>query len=140
MNLYINKNVKKMNRIYNRMLKKLLFSKNILFVKKIKILFLEIVIKFFIKIIMLIVVFIRLKKNKNKLSEFVGRVYKRFISREFVFIFVLFVFYFLVLFIFIIMSVSVVILLIFGNFSSLFNDEIFRRIILGLELFINLIL
>ncbi|CAL58742.1 Ribonuclease BN-like family protein [Mycoplasmopsis agalactiae] len=137
MNLYTNKNVKKMNRTYNRMLKKSLFSKNILSVKKSKTSLLEIVIKFFIKIIMLIAVPIRLKKNKNKLSELVGRVYKRFTSREFVFIPVSFAFYSLVSFIPIIMSVSVAISLIPGNFSSLFNDEILRRIIPGLESFIN---
>lgn len=137
MNLYTNKNVKKMNRTYNRMLKKSLFSKNILSVKKTKTSLLEIVIKFFIKIIMLIAVPIRLKKNKNKLSELVGRVYKRFTSREFVFIPVSFAFYSLVSFIPIIMSVSVAISLIPGDFSSLFNDEILRRIIPGLESFIN---
>ncbi|MCE6114928.1 YihY/virulence factor BrkB family protein [Mycoplasmopsis agalactiae] len=137
MNLYTNKNVKKMNRTYNRMLKKSLFSKNILSVKKTKTSLLEIVIKFFIKIIMLIAVPIRLKKNKNKLSELVGRVYKRFTSREFAFIPVSFAFYSLVSFIPIIMSVSVAISLIPGNFSSLFNDEILRRIIPGLESFIN---
>lgn len=137
MNLYTNKNVKKMNRTYNRMLKKSLFSKNILSVKKSKTSLLEIVIKFFIKIIMLIAVPIRLKKNKNKLSELVGRVYKRFTSREFVFIPVSFAFYSLVSFIPIIMSVSVAISLIPGNFSSSFNDEILRRIIPGLESFIN---
>ncbi|CBH40281.1 YihY/virulence factor BrkB family protein [Mycoplasmopsis agalactiae] len=137
MNLYTNKNVKKMNRTYNKMLKKSLFSKNILSVKKTKTSLLEIVIKFFIKIIMLIAVPIRLKKNKNKLSELVGRVYKRFTSREFVFIPVSFAFYSLVSFIPIIMSVSVAISLIPGDFSSLFNDEILRRIIPGLESFIN---
>ncbi|MCE6091195.1 YihY/virulence factor BrkB family protein [Mycoplasmopsis agalactiae] len=137
MNLYTNKNVKKMNRTYNKMLKKSLFSKNILSVKKTKTSLLEIVIKFFIKIIMLIAVPIRLKKNKNKLSELVGRVYKRFTSREFVFIPVSFAFYSLVSFIPIIMSVSVSISLIPGDFSSLFNDEILRRIIPGLESFIN---
>ncbi|UUM25576.1 YihY/virulence factor BrkB family protein [Mycoplasmopsis agalactiae] len=137
MNLYTNKNVKKMNRTYNKMLKKSLFSKNILSVKKSKTSLLEIVIKFFIKIIMLIAVPIRLKKNKNKLSELVGRVYKRFTSREFVFIPVSFAFYSLVSFIPIIMSVSVAISLIPGDFSSLFNDEILRRIIPGLESFIN---
>ncbi|EIN14871.1 Hypothetical protein, predicted transmembrane protein [Mycoplasmopsis agalactiae 14628] len=137
MNLYTNKNVKKMNRAYNRMLKKSLFSKNILSVQKSKTSLLEIVIKFFIKIIMLIAVPIRLKKNKNKLSELVGRVYKRFTSREFVFIPVSFAFYSLVSFIPIIMSVSVAISLIPGNFSNLFNDEILRRIIPGLESFIN---
>ncbi|MBD4756323.1 YihY/virulence factor BrkB family protein, partial [Xanthomonas citri pv. citri] len=42
MNLYTNKNVKKMNRTYNKMLKKSLFSKNILSVKKTKTSLLEI--------------------------------------------------------------------------------------------------
>lgn len=137
MKLYTNKNVKKMNRVYNRSLKRSLFSKNILTVKKAKRSLLEIVIKFFIKIVMLVAVPLSLRKNKNKLGELVGRVYKRFTSRDFVFIPVSFAFYSLVSFIPIILSVSVALSLIPGEFSTLFNNEILKRIIPGLDSFIN---
>nr|WP_307916836.1 hypothetical protein [Mycoplasmopsis bovis] len=95
--------------------------------KKAKRSLLEIVIKFFIKIVMLVAVPLSLRKNKNKLGELVGRVYKRFTSRDFVFIPVSFAFYSLVSFIPIILSVSVALSLIPGEFSTLFNNEILKK-------------
>ncbi len=86
---------------------------------------------------MLVAVPLSLRKNKNKLGELVGRVYKRFTSRDFVFIPVSFAFYSLVSFIPIILSVSVALSLIPGEFSTLFNNEILKRIIPGLDSFIN---
>ncbi|WP_029513289.1 YihY/virulence factor BrkB family protein [Mycoplasmopsis primatum] len=136
-NLYTNKNVKAMNRKYNKELKNSCFNKNIISINYRKKSFIEFIIKFFIKIIMLIAVSKTVNKNKTKMDELVNRVYKRFTGKDFAFIPISFAFYLLISFIPIVMSVYVMLNLLPINLKTLFKEEVLQKIIPGLESFID---
>lgn len=130
--IYSNNNVKAMIKKYNNEIKKSSIGKNVIVATNKKTSIIEIILKFFIKMILFIAVSKSLTRNKTKTNELVDRVYARFTGRDFVFIPISFAFYLLISFIPIMMSVYILLSFLPGDLNVLFTDKILAKIIPGL--------
>lgn len=130
--IYTGLELKKLKKAYRKSNKKSLISKNIIPNESKGWVIVETIIKWFIKIILLVSTPKDSWKNKNKSRELIDRTYSKFISSDSVFIPISLSFYFLVSFV-PILTVLVLLLSFISDYSTIFIDVILDRIIPGLK-------
>lgn len=128
---------KKIKKKRQKDLKNAWFGKNVVKKQTQKFLFFEKLIKFFIKIILWMVISKVVLKNKTKTNELIDRTFKKFNSKDFGFIPYSTAFYFLISFVPII-TLLIFLLSIIPNYEKIFVEEIINKILPGVSSLINL--
>lgn len=128
---------KKIKNIYNKELKNSWISKNIVKKQENKFVFFEKIIKFFIKIILWMVISKVVLKNKTKTNELIDRTFKKFNSKDFGFIPYSTAFYFLISFVPII-TLLIFMLSIIPGYEKIFVEQIINKILPGVSSLIDL--
>lgn len=126
------KNQKKLSKTLDRVLDNSWISKNIIRPKKKNWTFLENFTKFFIKIVLWLVIPNVVLKNKSKTNELIDRTYYKFSSKDFKFIPTSTAFYLLISFVPIV-SMLILLLSIIPDYNHIFIESIINKIMPGVS-------
>ncbi|TQC54050.1 YihY/virulence factor BrkB family protein [Mycoplasmopsis mucosicanis] len=131
--IYTGLKIKKMNKAYRKAIRKSSISKSVIPNENNDWWIYEKVIKFFIRIILLISTPRAVWQNKSKTDELIDRTYSKFNAKDSVFVSISLAFYFLISFVPILTIVVFLMNLLPETFSKTFINEIMHRIIPGAE-------